>query len=60
MEHEKEMSHAKAKELSVTTAKAKAGTERAYTRFVQWGNKFCTTCKAGVPKIAERQAEANK
>jgi hypothetical protein len=60
MEHEKTMTMAKARELSVTTATAKAGAINAYNNFVQWGNKFCTTCKTGVKKIADRRKEAER
>ena len=60
IEHEKTMTMTKARELSVETAKARAGAITAYSSFNQWGYKFCTTCKTGVKKIAERRKEAER
>jgi hypothetical protein len=57
MEHEFEMAQAKARELSVQTAKAKVYAERAYNKFVTWGNRFCQDCSSGVKKIEERRQE---
>ena len=55
IEHERELAHQKSRQLSLTTATAKANAERAYNRFVTWGNKFCQTCSTGVKKIAEKK-----
>jgi hypothetical protein len=51
------MAQAKAREISIATAKAKAAAERSYRKMVFENNKVCGQCAVGAKRIHQRRAE---
>ena len=57
MIQEKKMAQAKAREISIAAAKAKAGAERSYRKMIWENNKICGQCAVGSKRIKQRRAE---
>jgi len=51
------MAQAKAREISIESARAKASAEKAFKAMVLENNKVCDQCKAGAKKIKTRRNE---
>ena len=60
MEQEKKMAQAKAREISIAAAKAKAAAERSYRKMVFENNKICGQCSVGAKRIRQRRTEIEK
>lgn len=54
------MAQAKAREISIAAAKAKASAERAYRKMVWENNKTCGQCAVGAKRIKQRRGEIDQ
>ena len=57
MIQEKKMAQAKAREMSIAAAKAKASAEKAYRVMVGNNNKVCGQCAVGAKRVKQRRGE---
>jgi len=51
------MAKAKAREMSIAAARAKASAERSYRKMVWTNNKICGQCAVGAKRIKTRRTE---